>query len=67
MSKKLKPTKDFKVYFDECHWIFDKEHRLKEVECRIDNKDKFLPVDWDDEGAYVLNGEEKIYVLVNCE
>lgn len=66
MSKKLKPSQDFKPYYDESCWILDEHNSLKEVRCYIDGKEKYLPVTWDDEGAYVLNGGEKVYVLVEC-
>lgn len=59
--------KEFKVSYNEMDWKFDKNDILKSVQCIVDGKEKYIDVIWDDAGAYVPNGDEKIYVLDNCE
>lgn len=58
---------DFKVSMNETNWEFDENNVLKSALCFIGNDKRFLPVKWDEEGAYVENNGKKIYMLGYCE
>jgi hypothetical protein len=58
---------DFKVSMNEVNWEFDENNVLKSALCFIGNNRTFLPVKWDNEGAYVENKGKRIYMLVYCE
>lgn len=58
---------NFKVSMNEANWEFDENNVLKSALCFIDKERRFIPVQWDEEGAYVENGGTKIYMLEYCE
>lgn len=60
-------SQNYEVMFDEQYWTFDDNDRLKSVIVVKDGKEVDTPVVWDTVGAYVQNGNEKIYVLENIE
>ena len=49
--------KDIEVSYNEMDWKFDKNDVLKSVQCIVDGKQKYIDVVWDDDGAYVPNGD----------
>lgn len=56
---------NFKELTDEKNWIFDKNNVLKSIVVFRDGKEIDVPVIWDKVGAYVLEDNEKTYVLEN--
>lgn len=60
-------SENYEVMLDEEYWTFDDNDVLKSVMVIKDGKEVDTPVVWDDTGAYVQNGNEKIYVLENIE
>ena len=65
MQNCLDQTTDFEVSMDEKDWEFDENNILKSVLCFVNGKEKWVAVHWNECGAYVKNGTEKQYVLVN--
>lgn len=57
----------FKVSMNENNWEFDENNVLKSVLCFIDSDRRFLPVIWDEKGAYVEHNGKILYVLEYCE
>ena len=57
---------DFKVSMNEENWEFDENKVLKSALCFIGNKRIFLPVTWDEEGAYVEDNGKRLYMLGYC-
>lgn len=60
-------SQNYEVILDEQYWTFDDNDMLKSVIVIKDGKEVDTPVSWDDAGAYVQNGNKKIYVLENIE
>jgi len=58
---------DFKVSMNETNWEFDENNVLKSALCFIGDNRTFLPVTWDNKGAYVENNGTKKYILEYCE
>ena len=58
---------NFKVSMNEGNWEFDENNVLKSALCFIDSERRFLPVQWDEEGAYVEYNGKRIYILEYCE
>lgn len=58
---------DFKVSMNEANCEFDENHVLKSALCFIGNNRIFLPVAWDEDGAYMENNGKKLYILEYCE
>lgn len=58
---------NYEVMLDEQYWTFDDNDILKSVVVIRDGQQVDTPVVWDDAGAYVLNGTDKVYVLENGE
>lgn len=56
----------FEVSMNEGNWQFDENHVLQSALCFINNMKTFLPVVWDQDGAYVENNGTRIYVLEYC-
>lgn len=52
---------------NENNWEFNENNVLKSVLCFIGNNRTFLPVIWDNKGAYVENKGKRIYMLEYCE
>lgn len=60
-------SRNYEVMLDEQYWTFDSNDRLKSVIVIKNGKKVDTPVSWDAAGAYVQNGNDKIYVLENNE
>lgn len=58
---------NFKVSMNEGNWEFDENNVLKVALCFIDSERRFLPVQWDEEGAYVEHNGKRIYMLEYCK
>ena len=58
---------DFKVSMNEVNWEFDENNVLKSALCFVGDKRIFLPVIWDEKGAYVESNGKRLYMLGYCE
>lgn len=62
----MKKYNEFEVSLNEVDWTLNENNVLESVKVVANGKVVEMNVVWNDIGAYVLNGEEKIYILDAC-